>query len=900
MSKKKRLFLIDGSALAYRSYFAFIRNPLINSKGVNTSAIFGFTNSLLKILKEEQPDYLAIVFDTAAPTFRHEIYKDYKSTRSKMPEDMATQLPYIYEVVEAMKLPILELEGFEADDLMGTLAKKAEKKGLETVLVTGDKDFLQLVDEDILVLNPRRAGEEMELLDEEKVKDKFGVSPSQVTDVLALMGDTSDNVPGVPGIGEKTAVELVEKFKNLENLLENLAKVEKKKLKENIGFNADQARLSKRLVTIDINVPCELDLEKFKIKDYITPRVKEIFKELEFTSLLEQVSVKELEETVKYRTVESWDELTDLISKLKEAGEFAIDTETSSISAVDTNLVGISISKAKQEAVYIPVGHTGLESKKNLEIKKVLPSLKPILEDQKIKKIGQNAKFDVMVFKQSGIEVKGISFDPMIASYLLNPSIRQHNLDNLALKYLDHKMIPIEDLIGSGKKQKSFAEVPIDKATIYSCEDADFTYRLKEILYPKLKELELEKLFYEVEIPLIYVLAEMELAGVSIDLKILKEVSKYLEKEIDKYTKEIFEMAGQKFNLNSPQQLAKVLFEDLKLKPIRRTTKKTHQSTDIQVLEELAKIHPLPKALLEYRQLAKLKSTYVDALPELINKKTGRIHTSFNQTVAATGRLSSSDPNLQNIPIRTEIGQKIRKGFVPGSKEFLLVSADYSQIELRILAHFSEDLTMIESFLNDEDIHTRTASEVFGVSPENVTSEQRRQAKIANFSVIYGVSAYGLSQQTDMTVEEADMFIKIYFKRYPKVAEYIDNIIEKAKKDGYVTTMLGRRRYIPEINSENRQVREFAERIALNTPIQGTAADLIKIVMIKIYEEMQKENCRSKMILQVHDELVFEAYKKELDWLKKMLKDKMENSLKLKVPIKVEIGVGENWLDLEY
>lgn len=900
MTAKKRLFLIDGSASAYRSYFAFIRNPLINSKGVNTSAVFGFTNSLLKILKDEKPDYLAIIFDTAAPTFRHELYKEYKSTRSKMPDDMAAQLPLIYEVVEAMQLPILEMDGFEADDLMGTLAKKAKKKGLQTILVTGDKDFLQLVDEDILVLNPRRAGEEMELLDEEKVKEKFGVPPQHVTDVLALMGDTSDNVPGVPGIGEKTALELVKKFGSLENLLDNLQKVEKKKLKENIEFNADQARLSKRLVTIDTDVPSELDLEQFEIKNYITPRVKEIFKELEFTSLLEQVSEKEIEKSVKYKTVESLTELEKLISELQKAGEFAIDTETSTISAVGTNLVGISISKAKGEAFYLPVGHTGLESKKNLDMKKVLTLLKPILEDEKFKKIAQNAKFDILVFKQSGIEVRGISFDPMIASYLLNPSIRQHNLDSLALKYLDHKMIPIEDLIGSGKKQKSFAEVPIGKATIYSAEDADFTYRLKEILYPQLKHLELEKLFYEVEVPLIYVLAEMELAGVSVDLKILKEVSKYLEKEIDKYTKEIFEMAGKEFNLNSPQQLAKILFEDLKLKPLRKTTKKTHQSTDIQVLEELAKVHPLPKAILEYRQLAKLKSTYVDALPELVNKKTGRIHTSFNQTVAATGRLSSSNPNLQNIPIRTEIGQKIRKAFVPGNKDFVLVSADYSQIELRILAHFSEDPTMMESFLKDEDIHTRTASEVFGVSPDDVTPDQRRQAKIANFSVIYGVSAFGLSQQTDMTIEEADMFIKIYFKRYPKVAEYIDYIIEKAKKDGYVTTMLGRRRYIPEINSENRQAREFAERIALNTPIQGTAADLIKIVMIQISEEMSKKNYHSKTILQVHDELVFEAHKPELDWLKMMVKDKMENSLKLKVPIKVEIGVGENWLDLEY
>src|SRR5574341_281139 len=510
----------------------------------------------------------------------------------------------------------------------------------------------------------------------------------------------------------------------------------------------------------------------------------------------------------------------------------------------------------ESRAYYLPLGHK--EGNKPDKVA-ALKLLKPVLEDSEIKKIGQNIKYDWEVFYQEGIEIKGIDFDPMIASYLLNPSIRQHNLDGLALKYLDHKMIPIEDLIGSGKKQKSFAEVPIEKATEYSCEDVDYTLRLKKILYPELKKLDLLPWFYEVELPLVRVLAEMELAGVAIDLKVLKEVSKYLEKEIQKFTEEIFSIAGKEFNLNSPAQLAQVLFEDLKLKPIRRTQKKTHQSTDVQVLEELANVHPLPKALLEYRQLSKLKSTYADTLPELINRKTGRIHTSFNQTVAATGRLSSSDPNLQNIPVRTEIGRQIRKAFVAGEKDYVLLSADYSQIELRILAHFSEDPTLAASFLKGEDIHTRTAAEVFGVDPENVTPEQRRQAKIANFAVIYGVSAYGLSQQTEMTVEEAGMFITIYFKKYPKVAEYIENSIEKVRKDGFVTTLLGRRRYVPEINSANRQVREFAERIALNTPIQGTAADLIKVVMIKIAEEMREKKTESKMILQVHDELVFDV-----------------------------------------
>jgi len=897
MSASKRFFLIDGSALAYRSYFAFIRNPLINSKGVNTSAVFGFAQSLLKILKEYKPDYIAIVFDTKAPTFRHELYAEYKSTRSKMPEEMAEQLPYLNEVAQAMNLPVLQKEGFEADDLMGTLAKRAAEKGIQTVLVTGDKDFLQLVGENIMVLNPHRAGQEMEWIDRSKVEEKFGVPPEKVVDLLALMGDQSDNIPGVPGIGEKTAIQLMQQFSSLEELLSQAEKVDKKKIRENLQFHADQARLSKRLATIDTDAPIELELEKFKWKEEYGPRLKELFKELELTSLLEQISKEERKAETDYRVISDTKILEKLIEEIKIKKELAVDTETSSISAVGTELVGVSMAVEEGRAYYLPLGH---KEGSNLDKATALRLLKPVLEDSEIKKIGQNIKYDWEVLYQEGIEIKGIDFDPMIASYLLNPSIRQHNLDALALKYLDHKMIPIEDLIGSGKKEKSFAEVPVEKATEYSCEDVDYTLRLKKILYPELEKLDLLPLFHEVELPLVRVLAEMELAGVAIDLKVLKEVSNHLEKEIGKYTEEIYSLAGKKFNLNSPVQLAGVLFEDLKLKPIRRTQKKTHQSTDVQVLEELAKVHPLPKALLEYRQLSKLKSTYADALPELINKKTGRIHTSFNQTVAATGRLSSSDPNLQNIPVRTEIGRQIRKAFVAVEKDYVLLSADYSQIELRILAHFSEDPTLTESFLRNEDIHTRTAAEVFGVDPEDVTPEQRRQAKIANFAVIYGVSAYGLSQQTEMTVEEAGMFITIYFKKYPKVAEYIENCIEKARKDGFVTTLLGRRRYVPEINSANRQVREFAERIALNTPIQGTAADLIKVVMIKIAEEMRDKKTKSKMILQVHDELVFEVHKPELEYMKKMVKERMENSLELKVPIKVEVGVGKNWLELEY
>jgi DNA polymerase-1 len=918
MPKKKRLFLIDGSALAYRSYFAFIRNPLINSKGENTSAVFGFTNSIIKILKDENPDYIAVVFDTKAPTFRHEIFKEYKSTRAKMPTEMSDQLPRIREVAVGMNLPILEVEGFEADDLMGTLAKRAKTEGLEVVLVTGDKDFLQLVDEDIKVLNPKRGGEEPELLDKKGVEEKFGVPPEKVIEVLALMGDTSDNVPGIPGIGEKTAVGLIKEFGDVEKVLANADKVKRKNIQKNLKEHPDLARLSKRLVTIDINVPFELDVKELKREKFDLPKLKELFKELEFTKLLQAMSSLETEEKLDYKIIKSEKELEELIAYLEKIGEFAIDTETSSLIPIDAELVGISISYKEKEAFYIPVGHyvrrpstslrtsppsagmhrmvhTAVRGEKNLDLWAVIKSLKKILEDDKIRKIGHNLKFDLEILRRCGVELKGIHFDTMIASYLINPSFRQHNLNYLALEHLDHRMIPISDLIGTGKKQKNFAEVPITDACVYSCEDADFTLRLKQIFAPKLNLLSLEKLFFEVELPLIEVLAEMEMSGVSIDTPHLKKMSQELSKQLDDLTQQIYDLAGKKFNINSTQQLGKVLFEDLKLTPVRKTEKKTAQSTDIGVLEILAKEHPLPKILLDYRQLSKLKSTYIDALPALVNKRTGRIHTSFNQTVTATGRLSSSDPNLQNIPIRTDLGKQIRKAFVPRNSGFLIMSADYSQVELRILAHFSQDKTLMDAFKRDEDIHNRTASEVFGVSLNKVTEEERAIAKTTNFSIIYGVSAYGLSQSTGLTPQEAAMFIDIYFKRYPRVKSYIDEMIELARKQGFVTTLLGRRRYIPEINSSNRQKREFAERTAINTPIQGSAADLIKVVMIDIAKELKGR--KTKMVLQVHDELVFEASKEELDFVKEMVRDKMEGTIDLEVPIKVDINVGENWLE---
>lgn len=895
---RKKLFLIDGSALVYRSYFAFIRNPLINSRGENTSAVFGFANSLLKIFREQNPDYIAVVFDTPTPTFRHKIYKDYKSTRAKTPAEMVEQLPRIRELVEYMNLPLIEKDGFEADDIIGTLAQQGKKEGLEVFLVTADKDFFQLVDEDIKMVKPSKGKEPEEIYDAKAVKEKFGIEPNQMTDLLGLMGDSSDNIPGVPGIGEKTALELINQFGSLEEVVANSDRISKKKISQNLREYAEQARFSKKLVTIDTAAPFKLDLKKLSKKDFDSPKLRQFFKEMEFTSLLKELSsdTKEKEKVI-YKTIQSLDELGTLIEVLKQKREFVLDTETDSLDYVNANLVGVSVCFQPKEAYYLPLSHQVDDKHKNLDKKKVLFELESVLEDEKIKKIGQNLKFDLEILKNSGVDLRGIYFDTMLASYLLDPSSRQHNLNYLALRYFDHEMIPLKSLIGSGKKEISFDMVPIECASQYSCEDADYTLRLKDLFAPQLSELKLDKLFFEVEVPLIEVLADMEMTGVSIDTAYLKNMSIDLEKNLKKLEKEIYQLAGKEFNINSPQQLGQILFEELKLTPIRKTEKKTGESTDFAVLEELAREHPLPKILLEYRLLSKLKSTYVDALPSMINPKTKRIHTSFNQTVTATGRLSSSEPNLQNIPIKTEMGSRIRRAFIPRNSDYKLLCADYSQIELRILAHFSKDEKLIESFRKGEDIHSSTASEVFGVPLNEVTPQQRRQAKTANFAVIYGVSPYGLSQQTEMTPKEAKEFIDVYFTQHPQVKEYIDDCIEKARKDGHVTTLLERRRYIPEITSQNRQRREFAERTAINTPIQGSAADLIKVVMLDIHTLLEKRKAKSKMILQVHDELVFEVHKEEMDFMKDMVRDKMEGCIKLEVPIKVDIGIGENWLE---
>jgi DNA polymerase-1 len=905
----KSLFLVDGSAIFYRAYFAFIRNPLINSKGENASAVFGFLNSLLKIIKDETPDYMAVIFDTKAPTFRHEMYDQYKSTRAKMPEELVEQLPRIREATEALNLPALELEGFEADDIIGTLAKEAEKRGMNIWLVSGDKDLFQLVSDHVKIYNPQKGSLPPERIDSNGVVAKFGVPPEKIIDLLALMGDSSDNVPGVPGIGPKTAVSLIEEFGTLDDILQNAEKIKAKGIRAKILENINLAELSRKLVTLNTSAPIEFSLEKLKRGEINFEKAKKLFLELEFSSLLDYLSKKaekpELElafattaeklteRKANYICIKSIDELEKLMSELLNVREVAIDTETTSLNSLMAELVGVSLCSEPGKAYYIPIGHRDKE--RNLPRERALKLLKGLLSEKKIQKFGQNIKYDLEVLHRAGLEINPISFDTMLASYIINPSGRQHNLNHLAFEFFNYRMQSIAELIGSGKKQLSFSEVDVDKATFYSAEDADYTYRLRGILSPKIEEMKLHNLYYNIELPLIKVLASMEEAGVRVDAGYLARMSKEMDTQLEKLTRDIYIEAGEEFNINSTQQLSKILFEKLRLPSKGKTAKKTNFATDVKVLEELAQIHDLPRLILDYRQLIKLKNTYIDAIPELINKETGRVHTSFNQTIAATGRLSSTDPNLQNIPIRTEIGRQIRKAFIPLNDDYLLLSADYSQIELRILAHFSEDKKLIEAFENGEDIHARTAAEVFGVDIKNITPEMRRAAKTANFAVIYGVTAYGLSQQTELDVTQSKDFIDTYFARYPGIKKYMDNTIEFARKNGYVITLFNRIRYLPEINAKNFQVRQFAERTAINTPIQGTAADMIKVAMLHIHETIK--NMKSKMILQVHDELVFDVYKDEMDELKDIVKRGMEKAVKLKVPISVDISVGSNWLD---
>lgn len=900
-----RLFLIDGSALVYRSYFAFQRNPLINSKGENTSATFGFLMSLLKIIDSEKPEYLAVVFDTPQPTFRHDLYPEYKATRQKMPDELVDQLPRIKQVLQSLNVVSVEVPGLEADDVMGVLAKIAEAEKLETFLVTGDKDFMQLVSPLVKIYNPKRSGEDLEILDEDGVKKKIGLPPSKMIDYLSLMGDSSDNVPGVAGIGPKGARELLEQFDSVEDVYANLDKLPRETTRKKLEDSRDNAFLSKKLVTIDVNAAIPIKLEELIIQEPDNEATFSLIKELEFNSLLERFSKTEKAEKLNYTTIENFDQLNSFVNQLHSSKQFTFDLETTGVDPMRAEIVGLSFSWKKAEAFYIPVISTSNlksgdlfateEKFKGLPAKNVLDLLKPILENPEIKKNGQNAKYDMLVLSRAGIDVHGLDFDTMVASYVIDPSLRQHNLDALALAYFNYQKVPTKELIGVGKNQITMADVPVEKVSFYACEDADFTQRLRTEMEPKLIEYDLKPLFDEVELPLLSVLMDIERNGVSLDVKLLSDMSKELEQRLVELTEAIFKSAGQQFNINSTKQLAEIMFDRLGLPVIKRT--KTGPSTDVSVLEALAKEHQLPRELLEFRQYSKLKSTYIDALPKLINPITGRVHTSYNQTVAATGRLSSSDPNLQNIPIRTEIGRKIRKAFVPADKNHVLFDADYSQIELRIMAHLSEDPTLLKAFQDEKDIHRETASLVFDVPMAEVTDDMRRRAKEVNFGIMYGMGVYGLASRLDISHEEAEEFIQNYFANYPNIKEFMNLSQERAREKGYVTTLLNRRRYLPEIHSDNRRVREFAERNAINTPIQGTAADLIKVAMIKIHNRMKAEKLSSKMIMQVHDELVFEVPNDEIETMQKLVVTEMENAIELKVPIKVETGIGNNWLE---
>ena len=904
-TEKKRFFIIDGNAYVYRSFHA-IQN-LATSTGMPTNAIFGFVNMILKVLRDEKPDYIAVAFDTAAPTFRHKEYAGYKADRPGMPDDLIQQFPVIKEVLEISGIKIIEQPGFEADDIIGTLANKAESSGIDITIVTSDKDAFQLVSPNITIkpYGFRGIHEEDFIYNEAEVKNRYGIEPSKITDLLGLMGDTSDSIPGVPGIGPKTAADLLRQFGNMEVLLEQVDKVKNERIRNLLKQYADQARLSKRLATIDQYVPIESKMDDFKLE--VLPKgipakcdegkLLALFQRLEFRKFVKELNLAPPEKEIetKYHTILSEAELQELVDRMKNSSELAIDTETNSIDPITAELAGISVSIQPYEAFYIPVSHRYIGAPIQLPTELVIGKLKPILEDPSIGKIGQNVKYDLQVLRRYGVELKGISFDTMIASYVINP-LTKHGLDDMSLEFLNHKMIPIEDLIGKGKDQRTMDEVEVEKVSEYSCEDADITLQLKNLMDVQLHKYDLESVFHEIELPLIPVLADIEMTGVKIDTDWLKALSVQLAKQLDSLTSEIYELAGEEFNINSTQQLGKILYEKLNL-PTGKKTKTGFSTNEAELVKLSAAGHELPSKMLEYRSIAKLRSTYVDALPQSINPKTGRIHTSFNQAVTETGRLSSSNPNLQNIPIRTELGKEIRRAFITDKDSCVILSADYSQIELRMLAHLSKDKALTEAFVKNQDVHASTAALIFGVPIENVNSEMRRQAKTINFGVIYGMGAFRLSNELGIKQAEAQNFIDSYFNTYSGVRTYFDGVTEFARQNGYVTTISGRRRLIPEINSKDHNQRAFAERTAINTPVQGSAADMIKLAMIKIADLFKSEGWKSKLLLQVHDELVFEVPDDELDKVTEGIRSVMESALPLDVPVKVDIGVGKNWLD---
>ncbi len=941
----KKLFLLDAMALIYRSYFAFSKNPRYNSKGLNTSAILGFTNTLVDVMNKEKPTHIAVAFDTAAPTERHIEFEAYKGHREAMPEDLAASIPYIKDIIRGFKIPVVVMDGYEADDIIGTLAKEGAKQGFKVYMMTPDKDFAQLVSEHIFIYKPAGKFNDLQILGIPEVLQKFEIqNVDQVRDLLGIWGDAADNIPGIPGFGEKTAKQLLAQFGTIENLIANAEQL-KDKQKEKVITFADQALLSKKLATIITNVPIEFDESKLVIEEPDKELLRNIFTELEFRTLAKrlfgddsasdtatkitkpskpsktantsgslfdsfepvvygteedkdsaEMNFSDAHQNIKttehhYHVIDTEEKRRELIESLIKQKSLCFDTETTNIDANSAEIVGLSFAYKTHEAYYIPFPPNYAEAHK------VLTEFKPIFEDESIEKIGQNIKYDITILKWYDVSVKGKLFDTMLAHYLLEPDMR-HNMNILAETYLNYTPVPIENLIGEKKGgQLSMATVPIEQIAEYAAEDADVTWQLKDCLQPLMEENKVSKLFDEVEIPLIPVLASMETEGVAIDKEVLKDISAELVKDIAKVEQEIFKAAGMEFNIASPKQLGDVLFDVLKIDPNAKLTKTKQYATGEDVLSKLAQKHPVIDMVLDYRELVKLKNTYVDTLPLMINPRTGRVHTSFAQAVAATGRLSSNNPNLQNIPIRTERGREIRKAFIARNDKYVLLSSDYSQIELRIVAEFSKDASMLEAFQNKLDIHTATASKVYGVSIEEVTGDMRRNAKMVNFGIIYGISAFGLSQRLNIPRKEAAGIIDNYFAQYPTIKQYMDSSINFARDHGYVETLLGRRRYLRDINSANANVRGFAERNAINAPIQGTAADMIKVAMINIHKDLTDGNYKTKMTLQVHDELVFDVPKEELEAIKPIIEHRMRTAIPMKVPIEVEMGTGRNWLE---
>ena len=923
MEGSKKLFLLDAYALIYRGYYAFIKNPRINSKGTDTSAILGFMNSLLEIIRTQNPDYIAVAFDKGGSITRSEMFTEYKSNRDKTPEPIIIAIPYIKDILTAMKIPILEKEGYEADDVIGTVAKDAEKNSFKVFMVTPDKDFAQLVSDNIFLCKPARMGNSMEIWGVNEVKDRFEVDrPEQVIDYLGMMGDSVDNIPGLPGVGDKTAKKFIKQYGSLESLLQNSHEITGK-LGEKISNNKELGVLSKQLAKIILDVPIDYNLNDFELSKPDKVGVLKVFDELEFKRIKETffkifgIDNSENNDSIQqyvqgdlfgdniinetrlnlnktksyYQRIESSDELEYFMKKLLRQKIVAFDTETEGLNSLETEIVGISFSWASNKGFYLPI-----KKDKSVQLE-YFNILKPFFNNKEITKVGHNIKFDIKVLYKYDIIVSGPLYDTMVAHYLINPDMR-HNLNTLSESYLNYSPISIESLIGKkGKNQKSMRDIDINEVTNYASEDADLSLQLKQIFDKELESNGVKSIFYEIEIPIINVLSSMEKEGINIDSSYLNKLEKEFEKDLNKLKKEIYNQSDEEFNLNSPKQLGDILFDKLKLVSKPKKTKTGQYSTSEEVLSGLASDHEIIRSILEWRSLDKLQNTYVKSLPNEVSSKTNKIHTKFNQTVTTTGRLSSNNPNLQNIPIRTKNGQKIRKAFIPRNSDFELMAADYSQIELRVIASMSKDTNMIDAFVKNQDIHTITASKIYNVNPDEVTREQRGNAKTVNFGIIYGVSAFGLSQQTNLTRSESKIMIENYFENYPGLKTYMSNQIDFARAKGYVETIMGRRRYLQNINSQNNMLRSGSERNAINAPIQGSAADIIKIAMIRIYDEFKIQSLKSKMLLQVHDELVFDVHKKEKELVKKIVKNTMESAVKLDVPLKIDLDFGKNWLE---